>query len=336
MKKEVNGIILAILAAVFYAINIPLSNLLLENVSSTLLSSLLYFGAGIGILIIYIFIPKKIKEKELKFEKKDYKYIIIMVVLDIVAPNLLLLGLAYGNAQNTALLNNFEIVATSLIALFIFKEKINFKLWIAIILILISSCVLTFEDVSAFELTIGSIFVLLASISWGFENNATKMLSSKSTYKIVIIKGIFSGLGSLIVSLIVGVSFPPFEYIIYGLLLGFVSYGLSIFVYIRSQNLIGAAKTSSFYAINPFIGVFLSFIIFKEPITVQYIINLVIMLLATGIIIFDTLFKSHTHFHEHQVSYVENDEEKTKTITHKHFHFHFNDKENHNHKHYLK
>lgn len=68
-----------------------------------------------------------------------------MVVLDIVAPNLLLLGLAYGNAQNTALLNNFEIVATS-----------------------------------------------------------------------------------LIVSLIVGVSFRPFEYIIYGLLIGFVSYGLSI------------------------------------------------------------------------------------------------------------
>lgn len=228
MKKEVNGIILAILAAVFYAVNIPLSNLLLENVSSTLLSSLLYFGAGIGILIIYLFIPKKITEKELKFEKKDYKYIVIMVVLDIIAPNLLLLGLAYGNAQNTALLNNFEIVATSLIALFIFKEKINFKLWIAIILILISSCVLTFEDVSAFELTIGSIFVLLASISWGFENNATKMLSSKSTYKIVIIKGIFSGIGSLIVSLIVGVSFPPFEYIIYGLLLGFVSYFIII------------------------------------------------------------------------------------------------------------
>lgn len=238
--------------------------MLLENVSLTLLSSLLYFGAGIGILIIYLFIPKKIKEKELKFEKKDYKYIVIMVVLDIVAPNLLLLGLAYGNSQNTALLNNFEIVATSLIALFIFKEKINFKLWIAIILILISTCVLTFEDVSAFELTIGSIFVLLAFISWGFENNATKMLSSKSTYKIVIIKSIFSGLGSFIVSLIVGVSFPPFEYIIYGLLLRFISYGLSIFVYIRSQNLIGAAKASSFYAINPFIGVFLSFIIFKN------------------------------------------------------------------------
>ena len=76
--------------------------------------------------------------------------------------------------------------------------------------------------------------------------------------------------------------------------------------------------------------------IFKEQITVQYIISLIIMLLATGIIIFDTLFKNHTHFHEHQVSYVENGEEKTKTITHKHFHFHFNDKENHNHKHYLK
>lgn len=336
MKEKVNGIILAILAAVFYAVNIPLSNLLLKNISSTLLSFLLYFGAGIGILIIYLFIPKKIKEKEPKFEKKDYKYIIIMVVLDIIAPNLLLLGLVYGNPQNTALLNNFEIVATSLIALFIFKEKISFKLWIGIILILISSSILTFEDISAFELTIGSIFVLLASVAWGFENNATKMLSSKSTYKIVIIKGIFSGIGSLIVSLIIGVSFPPFEYIIYGLLLGFVSYGLSIFVYIRSQNLIGAAKTSSFYAFNPFIGVFLSFIIFKEQITYQYIISLVIMIFAIGIIIFDTLFKTHKHIHEHQIVYNENGEEKTKIITHKHFHCHFDKVENHNHKHYLK
>lgn len=46
------------------------------------------------------------------------------------------------------------------------------------------------------------------------------------------------------------------------MLLGFVAYGLSIFFYVRAQRMLGAAKTSAYYAVAPFIGAGLSLAVF--------------------------------------------------------------------------
>ena len=321
MNNKIIGIFLALLAALFYALSTPFSKILLENVEPMMLASILYIGAGIGISLIYIFLPSKKKKEEVKLEKSDLPFVISMVVLDIIAPILLMVGLMYSNASSVSLLNNFEIVATSLIALLIFKEKINIKVWIAIFLIIISSALLTFDNLMNFELNVGSIFVILATISWGIENNCTKKISNKSTYQIVIIKGLFSGLGSLIVALISKEKIPQFEFILYGLALGFVAYGLSIFTYIRAQKEIGAAKTSFFYSTTPFIGAILSLLILKEEINFNYYIALAIMVIATFIIVFDTLFVYHKHNHSHK-----NNNNNT------HYHLHLVGKEQiHNH-----
>jgi len=48
------------------------------------------------------------------------------------------------------------------------------------------------------------------------------------------------------------------------LLLGFVAYGLNIYFYILAQRDLGAARTSAYYAIAPFVGVLLSVIIFGK------------------------------------------------------------------------
>ena len=322
MNNKIIGIFLALLAALFYALSTPFSKILLENVEPMMLASILYIGAGIGISLIYIFLPSKKKKEEVKLEKSDLPFVISMVVLDIIAPILLMVGLMYSNASTVFLLNNFEIVATSLIALLIFKEKINIKVWIAIFLIILSSALLTFDNLMNFELNIGSIFVILATISWGIENNCTKKISNKSTYQIVIIKGLFSGLGSLIVALISKEKIPQFEFILYGLALGFVAYGLSIFTYIRAQKEIGAAKTSSFYSTTPFIGAILSLLILKEEINFNYYIALAIMVIATFIIVFDTLFVYHKHNHSH----------KNNNNNNTHYHLHLVGKEQiHNH-----
>ena len=322
MNNKIIGIFLALLAALFYALSTPFSKILLENVEPMMLASILYIGAGIGISLIYIFLPSKKKKEEVKLEKSDLPFVISMVVLDIIAPILLMVGLMYSNASSVSLLNNFEIVATSLIALLIFKEKINIKVWIAIFLIIISSALLTFDNLMNFELNVGSIFVILATISWGIENNCTKKISNKSTYQIVIIKGLFSGLGSLIVALISKEKIPQFEFILYGLALGFVAYGLSIFTYIRAQKEIGAAKTSFFYSTTPFIGAILSLLILKEEINFNYYIALAIMVIATFIIVFDTLFVYHKHNHSH----------KNNNNNNTHYHLHLVGKEQiHNH-----
>lgn len=281
-NKRQTAVFYAILAAVLYAINSPFSKLLLKKIPSTMMAALLYLGAGIGLVIIGSLQKRFLsKTQELPLTKKELPYTIGMVLLDIAAPIFLMIGLTMTTAANASLLNNFEIVATSIIALGIYKEKISGRLWFAIVLVTISSMILSIQDVSSFSFSIGSLFVLVACICWGFENNCTRNLSSKDPLQIVIIKGFFSGLGSLIIALILGERITNILYIAFALILGFVAYGLSIFFYIYAQRELGAAKTSTYYAIAPFIGSFLSLIIFREKPTISFIIALAIMVIGT-------------------------------------------------------
>ena len=289
MKAKKIAIIYAILAAALYAINVPLSKLLLNHVEPTMMAALLYLGAGLG-LFIYGMIEKNIGKGESKerLTKKELPYTVAMVILDIAAPILLMIGITMTNSANVSLLNNFEIVATSIIALVIFKEVISKKLWFAIALVTIASVVLSFEGEGSFSFNQGSLFVLGACLCWGFENNCTKMISNKSSVEIVVIKGTFSGAGSLIVALILGEHIPTIQWIICALLLGFVAYGLSIHFYIMAQNSLGAAKTSAFYSVAPFLGVAFSMLLLNERPSIQFYVALVIMIISTWLKVEDT------------------------------------------------
>lgn len=280
--KKSQAIGFAVLAAALYAINAPVSKLLLSKVSATMMAAFLYLGAGIGLSLLQIIqkgTHKEVKEKPLT--RRELPYTIGMIVLDIAAPLFLMAGLTMTTAANASLLNNFEIVATSVIALAIFHEAISKSLWIAIGLVTVASLILSFEDISSLSFSMGSVFVLLACVCWGFENNCTRMLSEKSPIEVVIIKGFCSGMGSFVIALIMREPIPKLIYILGALLLGFVAYGLSIFFYIYAQRYLGAAKTSAYYAISPFIGVAVSFVIFRQTPTIWFLIALVIMMIGT-------------------------------------------------------
>ncbi|MBO5176479.1 MAG: DMT family transporter [Lachnospiraceae bacterium] len=289
-KKKQPATFFAILAAALYAINVPLSKLLLEHVGTTMMAAFLFLGAGIGLLGVGLFQRASGKaQKQERLTKKELPYTIGMVVLDILAPIFLMMGIARTNSANVSLLNNFEIVATSLIALFIFKEKISRLLWGAIALVVAASVILSFEGAGAFVFNEGSLFVLAASICWGMENNCTNKISHKSAVEIVVIKGCFSGLGSLIVAFIIGEKLPAVKWMLPVLLLGFVAYGLSISFYIRAQSSLGSAKTSAFYSVAPFLGVAFSMLLLGERPGVQFYVGLLIMAVSTVLMIKDTL-----------------------------------------------
>ena len=282
MKK---AIFFAALAAALYALNAPASKLLLQNAPPTMMAGFLYLGAGIGMGILGLIRSRAGQaKKEIRLAKKDLPYTLGMIALDIAAPIFLMVGLEQTTAANASLLNNFEIVATSLIAMLFFREKISRKLWIAIFLITLSSALLTVEDAGTFRFSAGSLFVLLAAICWGLENNCTRMLSNSDPLEIVVVKGLCSGAGSVIIGLAVGETFPVVRDILLILILGFVAYGLSIYFYVYAQRDIGAAKTSAYYAVAPFIGVMLSMIIFREMPGITFFIALGIMILGTWMI----------------------------------------------------
>ncbi len=99
------------------------------------------------------------------------------------------------------------------------------------------------------------------------------------------------------------------------LFLGFFAYGLSIFFYVTAQRSLGAARTSAYYAVAPFIGVGISFIVFNEPITVSFVTATIVMVLGT----YFAIFEKHEHKHLH--TYVE----------HEHRHSHSDEHHNHTH-----
>lgn len=279
MKKSAKtGILLAILAAALYALNSPLSKLLLEFMPPTLMAGFLYLGAGLGMGVIALVRKlKKGERAEVGLTKKELPFTVAMVLLDIAAPIFLLIGLDATTAANASLLNNFEIVATSIIALVVFKEKISPRLWFGILFVTLSCALLSFEDISSLQFSFGSLFILLACVCWGFENNCTRKISSKDPMQIVLIKGIFSGLGSVIIGFCLGERVTLLWSVVAVLFVGFVAYGLSIFFYVYAQRLLGAARTSAYYAIAPFIGTLLSLAIFGELPPYTYFLALGLM-----------------------------------------------------------
>lgn len=329
---KIKAILYAVLAAVFYAINVPVSKMLLNHIGETTMAALLYLGAGIGIGILSVFM-KKDRENAEKLSGNDLPYVIGMIVLDVAAPILLMLGISRGTSANASLLGNFEIVATTVIALIIFKEIVTKRLWLAIGLITLSSILLSFEGTDSFSFSYGSLFVIAATVCWGFENNCTRKISSKSTYEIVILKGIFSGMGALVIAFVKREKMPELTYIAIVLVLGFVAYGLSIFLYVRAQNVLGAAKTSAYYAVAPFVGAFLSFVFLKESFSWIYIVALVVMLAGSVLVVVDTLIRHHAHEHEHTITHTHDGSTHEHTITHTHDHAHYVSDKRHGHHH---
>ena len=275
------GVLCAVLAAAFYALNTPLSKLLLVRVAPAMMAAFLYLGAGLGMCLWLLVTRKSRARTEQPLTRRDLPYTVGMIVLDVAAPIALMTGVARTSAASASLLNNFEIVATSLIALVLFKEAISKRLWLGIFLVTLSSVLLSAQDIRAVSLSAGSLYVLLACVCWGFENNCTRRLSEKDPMEIVAVKGIFSGLGALIVAFVCGAALPDALSIVLALLLGFVAYGLSILFYIYAQRSLGAAKTSAYYAVAPFIGVALSLAQFREIPSGWFIAALIVMIAGT-------------------------------------------------------
>ena len=326
------AILYAFLAAVFYAINIPVSKILLRDVGPTMMAALLYLGAGIGIAGLSLFNAKD-RRASAPLSRKDLPYVIGMIILDIAAPIFLMFGIRHGSSANASLLGNFEIVATALIALFVFREAVSKRLWAAIALITLASALLSFEDANSFKFSVGSLFVIAATVCWGFENNCTRSIASKNTYEIVVLKGVFSGLGALAIACATHEPMPGFAHIAAALVLGFVAYGLSIFLYVRAQNTLGAAKTSAYYAVAPFVGAFLSFLLLKESLSWIYLAALAVMIAGAALVVIDTLVRHHTHPHQHTYTHFHGGCVHTHTITHTHGHDHFMTDVTHTHHH---
>ncbi len=275
------GIFLAILSAALYALSTPFSKMLLEDIPSTMMAGLLYIGAGFGMGAVALLRKHRGTDSEDgKFTKAEFPYVLAMIALDIAAPISLMFGLKMTSAANASLLNNFEYVATALIAFSVFKEKISKRLWLGISMTVLSCVLLSFEGTASLAFSKGSVLVLLSAVFWGIENNCTRALSEKDPMIIVLLKGIFCGGTSFVLALLLGERAENLLSIALALLLGAVAYGLSIFVFVYAQRILGAARTSVYSGLTPFMAAAISFIVFSEVPSGRYLFALCFMILG--------------------------------------------------------
>jgi drug/metabolite transporter (DMT)-like permease len=233
---------------------------------------------------------------------------------------------------------NFESVATTLIAVLIFKESISRRAWWAVGLITISCIFLSINLSGNWGFSFGALGIIAACVLWGMDNNFSRNISAKDPLMIVTIKGLGAGSFSLGMAMILGNKLPPLGIILIAMLLGSLSYGASIVLFIRAMRGLGAARTSALFSTAPLAGMLLSFLLFREIPYWTFLVALPIMVVGTVFLL--TEAHGHKHIHEnttHEHSHVHNDghhehshEEK---IVGKHSHIHTHEATEHEHNH---
>jgi drug/metabolite transporter (DMT)-like permease len=332
-SKNLVYILQALLAAVFFGASAPIAKLLLGDIAPVFLASFLYLGSGTGIALTKL---TQRKGTEAGIQRADVKWLAgAMISGGILAPIILMVSLQNTPASTASLLLNFEGVGTTVIALLFFREFISCRAWAAIIVITLASIFLSTDFSSGFGLSLGALGIILACVLWGADNNFTRNISGKDPLVIVAWKGLVAGSFSFLLAWALGNPFPDLRTIIGTLILGFLSYGLSTILFIRSMRGLGAARTSALYGTAPLAGVLLSIFMFGEFPSVFFIVAAVLMVGGALLLINENHSHSHVHtavFHEHSHSHDDgmHGHDNTKGV-HAHGHEHAEEEHEHDH-----
>lgn len=258
------GFVFAVVSAIFFSFNVPISKILLDFVSPYWLASLFYFGAGIG-TFIYHQMTKRKSSSHIKVTNQKLWYA-WMIVLDIFAPIFFLIGVKVTSGNLVGLLSNAELIFTLMIALVFFREKLSTFSIVASMLIIFGLLIANYQGTSI-QFGIGTLWILLGTLFWGLENNISKKLSFGNPLFVVIFKGLGTGIGTLVIAFALRETLPTFFFLFLSLTAGFLIYGLSLIFYVRAQRSQGAAKVQLIQSFAPILGGLLSWFFFQEIIS---------------------------------------------------------------------
>ena len=301
-------ILYILISALLFGLSSPLAKLLLKDISPITLAGLLYLGAVLG-LFLYSLITNKISStvKAMRLERRDLPWLIGAIIAGgVIAPISQMIGLNLISGFSVSLLLNMEGVTTAIIAVFFFRENTGKRLWFALLCMTVAGVLLTWDSNQSKFNIVGPLLILLAVVCWGIDNNLTRQIADKNPIQITYIKGLVGGLISICVALILGKKIPSDVTLIFALLLGAFSYGISLVFFIKALAGLGSSRTGAFFSLGPFVGAIASIVILKDWIGWMMFPALVFMALGTWLI----SNERHEHIHTHPA------------VTHTHMHVH--------------
>lgn len=291
------GIACALGSAFLFGASTPLAKQLLGSTDPVLLAGLLYLGAGVGLGAVLA--ARRLAapgEVIVAIDRSNWPWLLASIAFGgIAGPILLMLGLVRGDAATTSLLLNVEAAATMAIAWIAFRENVDRRLLLGAGLILCGSVLLSWSGEGG-AVSLGAVLVVLACLAWGIDNNLTRHLSSADPVLLVMIKGLAAGAVSAVLGLLQGAVLPAGVELLSALILGFVSYGLSIVLFVLALRHLGTARTGAYFSTAPFVGALIAVAFFGAPLT--WIVGLAGLVMAAGTWLHVTERHEHTHTHD--------------------------------------
>ncbi len=293
MRKGIRD---ALLAAVLFGLSTPIAKDLVGNVPPQLLAGLLYIGSGVGLTALRV-MRRRRSAPTPALTSSDIPFLAGAIIFGgITAPVLLMFGLQRTPASSASLLMNLEAVFTAVIAWGIFRENINSRIAVGLLAIVGGAATLSWSGPIQLGQFTGSLAIAAACLCWGVDNNLTQKISASDPVRIASLKGLAAGSINIGLAWYFGQWRSPDASTTTALGLGFVSYGLSLVLYIKALRELGAARAGNYFSIAPFVGAAAGVVLSMEPITLRLLIAGVLM----GIGIWLHLTERHEHRHIHE------------------------------------
>jgi len=276
-RKVVFGYSSAIVAAALFGSVPTVAKPVLTNINPILLSSLVYLVSGAT------FTPLAYRSKKKTVHRKYYVLVIMTGIIGAaIAPVLFFQGLKQTTAGDTSLLANGETVFSILFALLLFGEKLNTKVYLAIILILAGLFIVTTNlkfDSTILNLNSGNILVIGATVLWGLDNNISKIITRHMEIaRVVQLKSLVGGGILLIVVLAGGLPLTiQYNQILPIIIVGVLGIAFSLFLYLQAIKKIGVAKSSSILSLSAVFGLAFAGIFLAEQISHYQLIAIIVM-----------------------------------------------------------
>jgi drug/metabolite transporter (DMT)-like permease len=218
-----------------------------------------------------------------------------------VAPTLLAWGLQRVGATAGSLLLNLEAVFTVLLARVVYREAIGRRVTVAVTLMVAAGALLALAQSRLGALApgwsaLGALAVAGATLAWALDNTLTRPLSELDPVLVVAAKG---ALGATLTGSLALARHEPVPAIGRALVLlacGATGYGLSLRLYLLAQRRIGAARTASIFALAPFVGAALAWVLGARSAGALTAVSA--GLFGIGVFLHLTERHGHSHLHE--------------------------------------
>ena len=291
------GVLYALIAATLFGVSTPMAKALLRDASPQLLAGLLYLGSGIGLSIGVAIRRSRPNAAEAPLSRGDAPWLASAIFFGgVIGPVLLMLGLMRTPAASASLLLNLEGVFTALLAWIAFHENVDKRVAIGMFSIIAGGLALSWEGRAAFGGSAGPLAIAGACLCWGIDNNLTQKVSGGDPVQVAMLKGLAAGVVNTSLATALGARWPGLPTLSGALLLGFVSYGVSLALFVLALRYLGTARTGAYFSIAPFVGAAVAIIGFGERPTLWFAIGAACM--AFGVWLHLTERHEHEHVHE--------------------------------------